>query len=85
MLIYGRNQHGILKQIFCYTIFLRQKKNVTKNLVSFCLYSLLTLAYSSGGQSWEAKVMIRNSQDDVSWFIIGREENDGVFPSIPVK
>lgn len=29
--------------------------------------------------------MIRNSQDDVPWFIIGREENDSVFPSIPVK
>ena len=29
--------------------FLRPKKNVTKNLVCFYLYSLLTLAYSSGG------------------------------------
>ena len=29
--------------------------------------------------------MIRNSKDDVPWFIIGREEKDSVFRSIPVK
>ena len=35
--------------ILLYIYFLRQKKDVTKNLVCFYLYSLLTLAYSSGG------------------------------------